>query len=312
MVRVEVNAHALQDGISKLQSAATLTHSAHPFLLVADICAAGGSISMPGHILFVDDEPSIRVTLPAILEQHGYRVTATATVAEAIQQISSQPFDVLIADLNIGEPGDGFTVVSAMRRIQPNCVNIILTGYPAFENALRAIQEQVDDFLVKPADIRNLVETIEKKLAKPGHLKVRRKQRLVDCLRTQSDAIVGRALKRMKEHPRLAKIAISDQERIDHIRAVIEQIVRHLEQGPQRETERPAALHGRSRKRQGYSLSMLVDDRRAIDAVLYEVVSERLLELDLSSLLGDLARLNDSLDMQLQHSLETFTGEVAA
>jgi YesN/AraC family two-component response regulator len=262
---------------------------------------------MPKHILFVDDEPSIRVTLPPILEQHGYRVTATATVAEAIQQISAQPFDVLIADLNIGEPGDGFTVVSAMRRIQPDCVNIILTGYPAFENALRAIQAQVDDFLVKPADIRNLVETIERKLVKPERLKMHRKQRLVDCLREQTDEIVGRALKRMKEHPRLSKIPISDEERLDHIKAVVEEILRHVEQG--HETERkPAAVHGRSRKRQGYSLSMLVDDRGAIDAAIYDMVSERLLELDLSSLLGHLTRVNDSLDTQLRHSLEAFTG----
>src|ERR1043166_3921351 len=104
-------------------------------------------------ILFVDDERSIRLTLPKILESHGYEVAVAATVGEALAAVSSQKFQVLIADLNIGEPGDGFTVVSAMRRTQPECVNFILTGYPAFETALQAIRSQVDDYLVKPTEI---------------------------------------------------------------------------------------------------------------------------------------------------------------
>jgi DNA-binding NtrC family response regulator len=120
---------------------------------------------MPPHrILFVDDEPNIRLTLAAILKQHGFDVTTTATVREALAEISSNEFDVLIADLDIGEPGDGFTVVSAMRRSQPNCVNLILTGYPAFESALKAIQAHVDDYLVKPTDIGTLVAKIEERL----------------------------------------------------------------------------------------------------------------------------------------------------
>lgn len=68
--------------------------------------------------------------------------------------ITAEKYDVLISDLNIGHPGDGFTVVSAMRRTQPEAVTLILTGYPAFESVLRAIREQVDDFLTKPTDVQ--------------------------------------------------------------------------------------------------------------------------------------------------------------
>ena len=67
-------------------------------------------------ILFVDDEPSIRTTLPAILTSFGFSVTSAATVPEALNLIANHQFDVLISDLNIGNPADGFTVVSAMRR----------------------------------------------------------------------------------------------------------------------------------------------------------------------------------------------------
>lgn len=268
---------------------------------------------MASRILFVDDEPSIRLTLPQILRQHGYNVTAVATVAEAIQKLSAEPFQVLIADLNVGEPGDGFTVVSAMRRVQPKCVNIILTGYPAFENALRAIRAQVDDFLVKPTEIHDLVASIEKRLSQPEQLRSSRRQGLVDCLREQMDEVIRLSLERMKANPRLARVAASEEERMDHIRTVLAEILRQVEHGPQPEGQtRAGAKHGRTRKQQGYSLSMLVDDRRAIDAAIHDIVKGKLLELDLSRLLDDLERLNDSLDTQLQKSLEGYMSELLA
>src|SRR5437868_14996939 len=118
----------------------------------------------PVRILFVDDEEAIRITLSAVLSKHGYQVDVAATVGEALSRITNDRFDVLIADLNVGQPGDGFTVVSAMRRTQPDCVTFILTGYPAFETALEAIRSQVDDYLVKPAEAAQLVNAIEQKL----------------------------------------------------------------------------------------------------------------------------------------------------
>src|ERR1700756_2001249 len=119
---------------------------------------------MKRRLLLVDDEAVIRITLSAILTKHDFDVSAAATVPEALQKITSQQFEVLLSDLNIGNPGDGLTVVSAMRRTQPEAVTMILTGYPAFETALEAIRSQVDDYAVKPANIDDLVHVIEDKL----------------------------------------------------------------------------------------------------------------------------------------------------
>ena len=115
-------------------------------------------------VLFVDDDPSIRVTLPTILRMKNYEVTSVDTVPDALAEIRSAQFDVLISGLNIGQPGDGFTVVSAMRKTQPDCVTLILTGYPGAKSALEAIRNQVDGYLIKPAAIPALVSLIEEKL----------------------------------------------------------------------------------------------------------------------------------------------------
>ncbi len=116
-------------------------------------------------LLFVDDEASIRLTLPPILRESGFEVRTAATVAEALGEISGSHFDVLLSDLNISEAGDGFRVVKAMRHSQPRCVNLILTGYPGSETATVALQHQVDDFVIKPADVDGLIASIQEKLA---------------------------------------------------------------------------------------------------------------------------------------------------
>jgi YesN/AraC family two-component response regulator len=43
-------------------------------------------------------------------------------------------------------------------------VTLVLTGYPGFDSALKALRNQVDDYLIKPADIPALVNLIGAKL----------------------------------------------------------------------------------------------------------------------------------------------------
>ncbi len=116
-------------------------------------------------MLFVDDEPSIRLTLPPILEEYGFQIRVADSVTSALKEISNHPFDVLLSDLNITQPRDGFSVVKAARAANPLCVAILLTGYPDFDSAVEGIDSEIDGYLVKPADIEKLVRTIEQKLA---------------------------------------------------------------------------------------------------------------------------------------------------
>jgi DNA-binding response OmpR family regulator len=111
-------------------------------------------------VLVVDDEPNIRATLSVILQKHGFRVQTAATVPEAINQIQSNPFDVLLCDLNITQPDDGYAVVDAMQQVHPKAVTIILTGYPSVENALEGIRRKIDEYLVKPADVEKLLAVL--------------------------------------------------------------------------------------------------------------------------------------------------------
>src|SRR6201992_2161807 len=111
-------------------------------------------------LLFVDDDDALRTALGAVLTHNGFAVTAAGSVPQALELISTRKFDVLLSDLNIGEPGDGFTVVSAMRRVQPDACTFILTGYPDLETAIQGIRSQVDDYFSKPLHVERLVDAI--------------------------------------------------------------------------------------------------------------------------------------------------------
>ncbi len=265
-------------------------------------------------VLFVDDEPSLILTMPAILQQHGFDVVASQTVNEALAHIASgHPFDVLISDLNIGSPGDGFTVVSAMRRTHPKCITLILTGYPGFDTALEAIRSQVDDYLIKPAAIPTLINLIAQKLKNPVPGTVATTKRISQVLRENVFEITQRALSAMKADPLLRVLPLADERRIEFTPRTVEELATMLESNEPEQAEnyfiQDAIARGAERYKQGYTLSQLASYVRVVEHAIYDVIHEHMLSINLSYFMFDLKRLNDSLGIQLEHALMAYDEE---
>ena len=264
-------------------------------------------MSEPTTILFVDDEPGIRMTLPAILDGFQFKVSVAATVPEALHLIATRKFDVLISDLNIGQPGDGFTVVSAMRRTQPNAVTFILTGYPAFESALEAIRQQVDDYLVKPADIQGLVEKIRQTLSSPRPIRHFEPKRLAAILEDNKREIVRRWRESARQDPQIGIPKRSDRELTDHLPAAIEEIISRCGGNKASDTALKAAeLHGRTRFKQGCSIPALIGEARILQEILGAIVQENLLGADVSYLIPDVIRIGESLQSTVEASIRGY------
>lgn len=87
-------------------------------------------------VLLVDDNENIRKSLRAILEVRGFHTSTATNVAEALHLIDTQSFDVLLSDLHMPGAGDGLTVVSAMRHVNPKAVTLLFTGNPAMREAM--------------------------------------------------------------------------------------------------------------------------------------------------------------------------------
>lgn len=266
---------------------------------------------MPRRLLFVDDEPAIRITLKTILVNHGFEVTTAATVAEGLQKITSEKFDVLISDLNIGNPGDGLTVVSAMRRTQPEAVTMILTGYPAFETALEAIRQQVDDYIVKPANIPSLVSAIESRLlTPPSQRQFPPPKRVAMVLQENIDRITELWLNEIAAKHELAHLPISREKRIEFLHAILGGVIRAAQTYSGEENSAPSDAAPspifRSNLEQ-YTPSLMLAEFCLLRRVIAQVVQENLLAVNLSYVVPDLARVNESLDDQAEAALAEFS-----
>jgi YesN/AraC family two-component response regulator len=260
-------------------------------------------------LLFVDDEETIRQTLPVILGQHGFEVTVAGTVPEALDIITHQKFDILLTDLNIGSPADGFILVTAMRRCQPTAATFILTGYPDFQTALEAIRKQVDDYLIKPADIPTLISTLKEKALQPRHLDDSPGKRTSGLIRERSGEIVERWLKELQGDLRLASIKITREKLIDSFPQLVSDLAQLVETGETQisaKSLRNAARHGAERAKQGYTIPLLVTETRILNRVVGVVLQENLLSMNLSTLIPDALRVGEYLQALLEESIRAF------
>jgi DNA-binding response OmpR family regulator len=258
-------------------------------------------------VLFVDDEPSIRLTLPPILEKAGFEVHVAESVADALFEINSFQFDALVTDLNIGEEGDGFLVASGMRHIQPNCTVFILTGYPAFETALQAIHSQVDDYLVKPVEIDSLVNALKGKFENSsGKAEAKRISALFKEKSAELEAAIMAAIKRDANTS-----SNSSEELAGFLSGFVGSVIDFMDQQsdePNPNALRSAAQYGQWRARGGASAANIAKDFRVVEEAAYQVIQKNLTVTDLLALISDLRRLGIGLNLLMEQSLQMFVG----
>jgi YesN/AraC family two-component response regulator len=262
-------------------------------------------------VLIVDDEESIRSMLHLVLHQEGFTVTTVGTVAEALALISQSHFDILISDLNIGHPGDGFVVVSAMRRTQPDASTFILTGYPDFETALEALRQDVGDYLIKGTPVKDLVDRIKTKLANAQPVKrPANTQRVPDAIEANRDWVIDQWLERVKAQAELMRVSLSDADRKDHVPALLDAAVAHARDLATKDgSPKAAERHGTLRYQQGYSVPMIILESRLLQDAIAECIRNNFLVMDLSNLISDMNKMSDTISTELQESTRAFMNQ---
>src|ERR1700676_1059804 len=120
--------------------------------------------SISHKVLLVDDDDAVREMMTATLEHKGFVVVVVGNVTEALKLITTESFDVLITDLHMPNPSDGFAVITAMRHIQPKALTLLVSGYPDLKGAMDAILLEADEIIVKPFEAKTLADLVHDKL----------------------------------------------------------------------------------------------------------------------------------------------------
>ena len=196
-----------------------MSHAQNEVLPVTEISA-----SKP-RILVIDDDTANRDSLGMVLQYSGFDVVTAEDVNEALRQIGSQAFDVLLADLHMPAPGDGLTVASAMRHFHPKAATFIFSGYPEMSAATSAILLQTDQVLLKPMAPGALVETIRKRLREGEITSVNDVENVATILERESIATVEDWYKRTEVDSSSVSVHLERSVRCAHLPAVFRDLV---------------------------------------------------------------------------------------
>jgi DNA-binding response OmpR family regulator len=263
-------------------------------------------------VLLVDDDGAVRAMMNEGLQRKGFEVATAASVTEALKRIATESFDVLITDLHMPEPGDGFTVVSAMRHSQPNALTMLVSGYPDVQSAMAAILLEADEIVVKPFEIGRFTELVQEKVINRKPAKRVEKERVGKILQRSGSRIIKDWLARAKQSSDLNCLPLSDEERTGHLAKLVEDLALRLSKPNATSKDSDAVFsaaavaHGKLRYQQGYTPAMLVHESRILQVTIFGALQSNLNSLDFSLLLPDVMTIADEVDAQLTQSMDSY------
>ena len=115
-------------------------------------------------VLVVDDEDTLRSSVGKILSLQGFEVTVAAHATEALERIACESFDLVLTDLRMPGPGDGLTVIRAVRLCNPRVVAILMSAYASLGAPVMEAGMRPDAIVPKPFSIPSLLKLIRTQL----------------------------------------------------------------------------------------------------------------------------------------------------
>jgi len=117
-------------------------------------------------LLVVDDDPAIRVLIPALLEGTKWQVDSVESGEEALKRLESRSYDLILSDILM--PGiDGLTLLSRVRGRYPEQRVVMMTVKNTPDHIVGSLQGDATGYLSKPFFKENLIEALQNALSTP-------------------------------------------------------------------------------------------------------------------------------------------------
>ena len=138
------------------------------YLAVRTLCSIQSS-----RVLVVDDEEIARQNLEYILRKEGHQVSTAANGEEALDQVKSHDFDLVLTDLKMDRV-DGLQLLESVKRLSPHTEIIMVTGYATVSTAVDALRKGAAHYLSKPIKLDELRETVREIIDRKRHMQMAR------------------------------------------------------------------------------------------------------------------------------------------
>ena len=117
------------------------------------------------HVLIIDDERPVLMTLEALLKRHGYRVDTAVTASQGLKSLKLNSPSLVLLDLQLPD-GHGLEMLDGIKAELPDVQVIILTAHDSLHNAIESIKRGAYHFISKPYASEELLSLVEKALEK--------------------------------------------------------------------------------------------------------------------------------------------------
>lgn len=107
-------------------------------------------------ILVVEDDAGLNYTVCSFLNQSGYKATGCENAEEAYDVMYNEVFDLIISDIMM-QGIDGFEFAENVRRINEEIPILFMTARDDIASKQRGFRIGIDDYMVKPIDINEMI-----------------------------------------------------------------------------------------------------------------------------------------------------------
>jgi DNA-binding NtrC family response regulator len=135
-------------------------------------------------ILIVDDDETIRKVLEAILQEEGYVTDSVDTGKKAIERTEKQYYNVALLDVRLPDI-EGIELLTKLHDTTPKMRKIIITGFPTLQNAVAAVNQGADAYIMKPFDVEKMLQTIKDQLKKQQDEKAFSEEKIAEFIETR-------------------------------------------------------------------------------------------------------------------------------
>ena len=132
-------------------------------------------------ILIAEDDRELRQLFTHVLLKHGYTVTGVSDGQEALDALENDYYDLIISDIMMPRL-DGYGLVQQLREAKNTTPVLMITAKDAFDDMRMGFQSGVDDYMVKPINVNEMVLRVQALL--------RRAQMIHDRRQTIGDTVM--------------------------------------------------------------------------------------------------------------------------
>jgi RsbT co-antagonist protein rsbRD N-terminal domain len=137
---------------------------------------------------------------------------------------------------------------------------------------------------------------------------------VADILERELQTIIQGWLGRVEKESDLMHIPLNHDERTGHLPHLIHDVISRLrlDAGSKAPISKAAAEHGDLRRKQGYTVAMMVEESRLLQVSIFTVLHNNVTQLEFSTLLPDVVTIADEVDAQLKEQMLRFMAADAA